>query len=406
MRLTTIFFIGLLSLPAFAAEKNADWPQWRGPNRDGVSQESGLLKKWPENGPKQLWRVSTGKGFSSVVVAGGKVYGAWAKGNYEELICLDEKSGEQLWKHRLGTVFVNEMGSGPRSSPIVDDGLVYAIGARGNLHAVDAKSGEKAWSRNLTREYGTRIPRWGYSSSPLVEGNLLLVELGGKRGYAFAAFDKKTGNIVWHSESDQPGYSSPIVITMHGKKQVVFFSAYGLQALSLDDGKLLWKHSWDTNYNVNAAIPLFYPPNNILISSSYGVGAALVEVNKSGGRFETKQAWFTKRFKNHFNSSVLIGDYVYGFDNAILKCLDVRTGEEKWKARGFSKGSLIAADGKLIVLGEQGRLALVEATPDEYQEISSFQPLSGKCWSSPSLANGRLYVLNEKELISFDIRSK
>lgn len=382
-----------------------DWPQWRGPQRDGTSSETGFAKTWPSNGPKVVWRAKSGDGYSAISVSNGRLYTMWGEGNFEYLFCFNAADGKEIWRYKMGTNVFNDQGSGPRATPIVDDGMIYAIGARGNLHAVNAGTGAHVWSHDMEKEYDARIPRWGYSGSPLIEGNRVFVEIGGKRDYAFGAFDKKTGKLLWHSESRDLGYSSPLGITVNGRRQIVFFTANGLVAVAPENGKLLWDFAWTTSYDVNSAMPIFIAPNKLYLSSGYGVGAAVIQIDGSGDRFSVKQMWRSKEMKNRFNSSVMHGDYIYGFDEAIFKCIDARTGEEKWKARGFSKGQLILADGHLIVLGEQGNLAIVEATPVEYREKASTQILTGKCWTVPSLANGRLYLRNQSEMLCVDLRA-
>lgn len=386
-----------------AKELNDDWPQWRGPNRDGISKETGILKSWPENGPTVLWRNQIGEGYSAMAVANDKLFTMWTVGKKEVLFCLNEATGEEIWRHEIGSYFFNDQGGGPRACPTVDGNLVYAAGARGNLKAVDVNSGKLVWERDLVSEYGARIPRWGYSSSPLVEGNMLMIENGGKSDHAYLAFNKKNGELVWHSHTDKPGYSSPLAITVNDQRQIVFFSASGLSGVTADKGRLLWEYPWTTSYDANIAIPIFMPPNKIFISTNYGVGAAMVEIVEENGGFEARTAWKTRIMKNHFNSSILHDDHLYGFDNGILKCIEAETGEEKWKTRGFQKGSLVFVDGHLIILGERGKLALAVADPNEYREVSAVQALTGKCWTMPTVSDGKLYLRNQREMICIDI---
>ena len=382
-----------------------DWPQWRGPNRDGISQEKGLLKKWPTAGPKIIWKVATGEGYSGISISTGRAFTMFAHNGNEYLICLDASNGKELWRTNVSPRFRNDQGHGPRSTPTVDDGLVYALGAKGFLLATNAKDGKKIWGHDLAEEYGGKIPTWGISTSPVVEGDLLLVDIGGKQGHSLGAFHKKTGELIWNSQTDEPGYSSPIVVTMNGYRQALFFTGTALVSVSPKSGELLWRYPWKTSFHVNAATPLFVPDDKVFISSSYGVGAAVVQINNNGV-LNVETLWKSNVMKNHFSSSVLIDRYIYGFDDRILKCIDAYTGEEQWKQRGFQKGSLIYADGHLIILGERGKLALVEATPAEYKEKAKAQVLRGKCWTMPTLANGKLYLRNQKELLCLDVTGK
>ncbi len=390
---------GFNSMPA----QTNDWPQWRGPNRDGISSETDILKSWPENGPNVVWRIAVGYGYSSIAISNGKLYTMWSEGDDEVLFCLIASTGKEVWRYKIGRRFRNDQGDGPRSCPTVDGQVVYAAGAYGDLHAVDVESGKRGWSRSLVMEYGSRTPRWGYSSSPLVEGDMLLVQVGGRPNFGFMAFNKKTGDVIWSSQTDRPAYSSPLAITVNGTRQVLFFSASGLHSVASENGELLWDYPWKTSYNANIAIPIFISPDKVFISTNYGVGAAVIQIKGKSGKLDVETVWRNKKMKNHFNTSVLHDNHLFGFDNAIFKCIDAATGEEKWKTRGFQKGSLLFVDGHLIVLGERGRLALVEVDPSEYKEKASAQILKGKCWTMPTLAGGKLYLRNQKEMLCLDV---
>jgi outer membrane protein assembly factor BamB len=306
-----------------------------------------------------------GEGFSSISVWQGHLYTLWDEGESEYLVSLDAATGKELWRHRVDESFTNSWGNGPRSTPAVDSEVVYAVSARGKLHAVTALEGRAIWSHDLAVEYGGTIPAYGYASSPMIESGRLFVEAGGKDNLAFIAFDKSTGEVVWASQTDAAAYSSPLAITVDGVRQVVFFSASGLSAVAPEDGRLLWKQSWDsscpaTGIPTNVAHPIFIPPDKIFVSNGYGTltGSAVFRIVRRGEEFATQTVWRSETMRNLLNSSILHDNYIYGFDIGILKAIDAATGEEKWKARGFERGSLIAADGKLIVLGEQGKVAL------------------------------------------------
>ncbi len=420
-KMLRIYLIGfLLSVTVLAAAgpgtseeapaKAGEWPQWRGPHRDAVSTEKGILKEWPAAGPKLLWRIPVGEGFSSISVADGRLYTLWDESEAQYLVSLDAASGNQLWRRRIGESFSDYYGNGPRSTPAVDGGIVYAVSARGHLYAVDAREGRQLWSHDLAAEYGGRVPSYGYSSSPLIEGEKLVVEVGGKDGFAFMAFDKSTGEVVWASQSDAAAYSSPLAVTVSGIRQIVFFSASGLFALAAEDGELLWTYAWNsacpsTGIPLNVAQPIFIAPDKVFLSGGFGTttGSAVLRVHREGEGFRTETIWRAEQMRNQLNSSVFFEGHIYGFDVAIFKAIDALTGEEKWKARGFERGSLLEADGHLIVLGEKGRLALVEATPDGYREQASVQALEGKSWTMPTLAGGRLYLRNHTEMVSFDL---
>lgn len=399
LRLPLTLGLCLLAGAALAA----DWPQFRGPNRDGVSRETGLLKSWPAGGPKVLWKAPAGEGFSHVVVAGGRLFTLYGQGSQEVAVALDAASGKQVWKTPIDGKYTSDMGNGPRSTPTVDAGTVYALSANGKLVALNAANGKKVWEKDLADEFDARLPGWGASTSPLVEGNLLLVDVGGSGGKSLVAFDKKTGKTVWTSQNDKAGYSAPIAITVGGVRQVIFFTATSVVSVAPATGKAFWRIPWRTDWDVNAAAPIFVAPDKLFISSGYGVGAALYKL-KGGGQPE--EIWKSRGMKNQFSSSVLHNGTIYGFDDTTFKAIDAATGKDLWRQRGLGHGSLILADGHLAVLSERGKLVLVEATPAAYKEKGSVEILSGKCWTAPTLANGKLYVRNEEEMKALDWTGK
>jgi outer membrane protein assembly factor BamB len=383
-----------------------DWPQWRGPNRDGISSETGLLKSWPKEGPKILWRVPSGEGYAGIVIAKGRGYTMAGQSGSEFIICFDPTNGKEIWRTKSDGMFYNDQGNGPRSTPIVEGELVYGLSGNGKLHALNTKDGKSVWMHDLRAEYGGKIPEWGISTTPLIEGELLIVDVGGKSGHSVMAFDKRSGKVAWKSESDIPGYSAPIAVTINGVRQVFVFTGSGLVALAPADGKLFGRYDWDTRYDVNAATPVFIAPDKIFIASGYGKGSALLQSQTSNGKASLREVWRSRDMANHFSSSVLHNNHLYGFDDFLLTCLDVATGQPKWQQRGFNKGSLLFADGHLIVLGEYGNLALVEATPAGYKEKASAQILKGKSWTMPTLANGKLYLRNQSEMVCLDLAAK
>ena len=267
-----------------SSQATLDWPQWRGANRDAVSLEQGLVDEWPEGGPRVVWRAKIGSGYSSVSVSEGRLYTLWDEKGTQFLFCLDARNGNELWRFELGKGFTNHYGNGPRSTPLIDGRVVFTIGTQGRLVAVDKRNGELVWQRDLVKEYGTKLPSYGYSSSPLVVGDRLVVEAGGNNA-TFMAFDKKSGKIAWSSQDDRPAYSSPIDVSIDGVRQIVFWSAHGLHSVSPDDGKLLWEYSWETFCPVtgdplNTGTPIFMAPDRIFISS--GSGAAVIRIDPDG----------------------------------------------------------------------------------------------------------------------------
>jgi outer membrane protein assembly factor BamB len=401
---SSLFVLTLVAAsPSIDEDANADWPQWRGPDRDGVSGETELLTSWPDSGPEVLWRVPLGEGYSSVSVAQGRVYTMSGEGPDEFVLCLDASSGAEIWRFRSDSKFSEAHGNGPRSTPTVDGDRVFVLSTKGKLYALGAKNGEKLWQHDFRKQFGSSIPIWGFATSPLVENDLLVVEVGGEPGKSIVAFDKTSGAVVWTSHSDKPAYSSPIAVTLNGIRQIVFLTSKTLLSVAPADGQIYWQYDWPVHGGITVATPILIPTDKLFISSGYDTGAALVQVKESHGKFAVEEVWKSRVMKNHFNSSVRHENYLYGFDNFILKCIEASSGKEQWAKRGFEKGSLILADGHLIVLSEEGKLAVVEAVPAEYREKATFQVLEGTCWTPPTLDDGKLYVRSEKELACLDM---
>ena len=387
-----------------AADPAQEWPQWLGPHRNGISGVTGLQRQWPAAGPVEVWRRPLGEGFSAIAVSGGALYTMFADASGEYIVSLDAADGDERWRVRSGDHYIERQGgNGPRCTPTVDGSIVYALSASGELYAVRTESGEVAWKRDLPADFGAERPTWGFSGSPLVEGDLLLLEVGGSKDRALAALDKRSGKTVWTGQASKIAYSSPIAATIDGLRQVLFFTASGLVAVGPTNGTVYWEYPWRTPYDVNASTPLFIPPNRFFLSTGYDVGAGLIEVSTSAGGMQAKSVWRNKSMKNKMATSVHVDGFLYGLDNAILKCVDVATGTGQWRARGHGMGSLIWADGLLIVLSDTGRLALVEADPAGHSEIAAAQVLEGLCWTAPSLAHGRVYLRDMSQIVCLQL---
>ena len=391
---------------AATAVAGTDWPQWRGPNRDGVSAESGWQTAWPKTGPERLWNVSVGKGFSGVAVAEGRLFTMGNKGGTDTVYCLDSGTGRQLWKHsyscRSGT------DAGPRVTPTVDGNRAYTLSREGHLFCFDASTGRIIWSKAASRDLAAKIPTHGLACHPLVVGKMLILELGAKGG-SVVAFNKTNGGVIWQSGFEDVGYSSPVVQNMGGGPSVVVFTGSAVVGMRAADGHVLWRYKWKVDYQCAIATPIV-SGDKVFVSSGYGMGCALLRVRP--GRPEV--LWKHKQMSNHFNSCVLWKGHLYGFDGderskykPSLKCLAFDTGKVKWSQDGLGKGSLIIADGKLIVLSERGELVIAEATPRGFSEISRAKVLNGKCWTAPVLACGRIYCRNHQgDLVCLNVSAK
>lgn len=383
-----------------------DWPQFRGPSRDGISAETGLLSSWPETGPKEVWRRPIGEGYSAISVVGNRLYTMYAtppegeEPGVEMAAAFDADSGDEIWSTAVGTRLETEFGHGPRATPTVDGDSVYVLGAHGELAALDTKDGKVRWQLAFEERFGASRPHWGFSTSPLIDGDRLLIEAGGAEGKSYVALDKKTGETIWTAGDAGAGYNSILPVEMGGERRYVLVS--GTSLLCIDaDGATVWEHEWPAGET--HAIPILVAPNRIYASGAQGVGAQLVEVEE-GETVTVTQKWHTERMKNHFSAAVLHQGHLFGFDNATLKAISVDDAAMAWGKRGLGKGSLILADGHLIVLSDRGKLLLVEATDEGYVEKGSVQALEGRSWTAPVLSHGRLYLRNHEEMVVYDLR--
>jgi outer membrane protein assembly factor BamB len=372
------------TIPSIAA----DWPAWRGPNGDGISTETGW-KLAAE--PQPLWEAEVGLGFSSFVVANEKVMTTGHADGQDTIWCLDAVSGKVLWKYSYAADLGDKYYEGGTSNtPTIDGDKLYHLSRWGDLFCFEIATGKVIWERQVQKETESSIPDWGYAGAPLVQGNLLIINVG-KAGMGV---DKMTGKIIWKSDTDSAGYSTPVAYSSAGKKLAIVSSTDAYTAIQVDNGTPIWSYRWATRYGVNASDPIVNG-EHVFISTGYNKGCTLLKINDS----KPTKIWENKFLKNQFNSSVLIGNCLYGIDGdqnsrCSLKCLDFMTGAVLWEEKSIGFGSLMASDGRLIILTEKGELVIAKATSNGYEESSRAQVLSGRCWSAPVLANGRLYVRN------------
>ena len=388
----------------FSEARAQDWPQWRGPNRDGISKETGLLKQWPATGPALVWKATgAGGGYSSLAISGGRIFTMGVRAGRENVIAFDVATGKELWATPHGAVFSNDRGDGPRGTPTVDGDRLYALGGNGDLSCLDTKTGKIVWTLNILQKFGGENPKWGISESPLVIGEKVLVNPGGPNA-SVMALNKKDGTVIWKTQSDQAGYSSAMPVQIGGTTQIVFFTDQRALGVDLKDGKFLWSYPKASNNVANVATPIVRG-NRVFVSSDYGTGAALVEI-KAGGT--AQEVYFTKEMRNHHSSSILIGDYLYGFSSGILTAMRFDTGAVAWKDRSVGKGSLVYADGNLYAFSENGVVGLIEATPTGYVEKGRFriQQDSLPTWTHPVIAGGRLYLRDQNTIYAYDVKQK
>lgn len=402
------------------------WPGWLGVRRDGVGALEPLPRSWHAGEPRRHWRVAGGDGYSSFAVAGGRVHGMIGRDDSEVIVCLALDTGRELWTQAHQPQSRSEGYEGPRATPTLRGDRLWTVTSDGVLWCLATGDGAVRWRCNLPQTFDARPPRWGYAFSPLVVGNRVYVVPGGRRG-GVAALDAGTGAIVWTSQDDSAGYSSPIHAVLDGVEQVVFFTGRRLIGVAASDGTLLWQLPWPTSFEVNAATPLLIRATRqgkeltyLFISSGYNQGCALVKVESAGaGRFLARPVYTSNELCCHFATPIRHRGHVYGLDETRdLTCLDLRTGQVAWRFDkpdddedglrrvSFKKGSLLRAGDTLIVLGEEGKLALVEATPQEYRERAAARPFRDRCWTMPVLADGRLIVRDRRSIACYDLRGR
>lgn len=412
-RLTQLAFLaGLLVTAALLASAfGADWPQWRGLRRDGVSQETGLLAQWPQGGPRQVWKAQAlGEGYAGLAIANGRIYTQGQRGDRQYVLALDAATGKKLWETPAGRLFRESRGNGPRGTPTVEGDRLFALAADGTLVCLETAGGKPVWSVNFAEQFGGRVPNWGYSESPLVDGAQVIVTPGGPAA-AVVALEKRSGKVVWKSQSDRAGYSSPIVAEVSSAagtvRQVVVLTGERAIGLRAWNGDLLWSYDKVSNRVANIATPIFRN-GFVFLSTDYGTGCALLELRAEGDGVTAREVYFNRDMRNHYSSSVLHGEYLYGFSSAVLTAMNLQSGEVLWRDRGVGKGSLILAEGHLYLLGENGAVGLARATPSGYREQSRFQISRGSypTWTPPAIADGRLYLRDQDALYCFDIQAR
>ena len=389
-----------------------DWPQWRGPNRDGKSPATGLLDQWPSDGPNLVWNITgLGNGYSTPAIVGDRIYILGSEGNREFLFALSADDGSQIWKYALGEKIDAGGFKGPKGTPTVDGNNLYAIGSDGTLACVDAESGESRWTRNLKSDFGGQHGHWAYAESPLIDGDKLVCTPGGQT--AIVALNKNTGQPIWRSPIARftgggyttAGYASTIAATLGGTKQYVAFLSGGVVGVSADKGEPLWRYDAPANGTANCSTPVA-SGNSVFAASGYNNGGGRADIVRGSGGWNAKEAYFQKKIQNHHGGFILHEGFIYGTNDSSLLCLDWRTGDIQWQERSVGKGSISFAEGNLYVRGESGAVALVEASPNGYNEKGRFnQPdrSNKKAWAHPVVADGKLYLHDDDRLLCFDI---
>ncbi len=387
-----ILFTLFLVITSFDLGRATDWPNWRGPNHNGISNESDWFQKWPSSGPTKLWKASVGTGFAAVSVSGGRVFTMGNKSNRDQVIALDDVTGDELWRHTYSEkLTANLYDGGPNATPTVDGNLVYTLSKTGKAYCFKAESGEVVWTKDLKRLYNAKVPKWGFASSPLIQGKQVVYNVG-TRG---VALEKSSGRLSWKTGSGTAGYASAVPYNHKGKNALVIFAADSAYGVDLSNGRQLWKKSFRTSADVNAADPVLYNGKIFLTSNSRD--GELLELSSTS----TRSKWKNRNMRMHFNAGVIIGDYLYGADGRIergktVRCINMKTGETEWTKTNMPCSSITAADNKLIILTRDGTLYIAEASPTRFKQLAKSNVLNGTCWTVPVLANHSLYVRNSK----------
>jgi len=380
------------------------WTSFRGPGAAGRYDEMPVVDDWPSAGLPLLWKQPIGQGWSSFAVADGVAYTLERRRAQEVVAAYDVASGRELWSESWKSSFSESADrDGPRATPVWDEGRVYALGAAGDLVALEAASGRRLWRRDILRENDAANIQWGVAASPVVIGDVVVTMPGGPEGRAVVAYDKLTGEPRWSALSDAVAYTTPMLLTLAGREQLLVVTATRAVGLDPLDGGLLWEHPWATDMGVNAAQPIVVGTDRFILSAGYGHGAALVEVAAAGDAFTTRAVWETNRMKNKLSSSVYHDGHLYGLDEGILACIDVATGDLRWKGGRYGHGQLLLVQGALVVLTEDGELALVEAVPEAFVERARFAALDGQTWNNPAISSGILLVRNSREMAAYRI---
>jgi outer membrane protein assembly factor BamB len=404
-----------------AEVSGGDWPQFRGPAHDSITPEK-ILTAWPKDGPRQLWKVPLTGGFSSITISGGKAFTLVKRtlegADREVCVALDAANGKELWAVPIGVAKYdnggnngasdNNGGDGPRSTPTIDDGRVYVLSSRLVLYCLYAGTGKEVWTKDLIGEHAGRNISWQSAASPLIDGELIFLA-GGGPGQSLLAFNKKDGKVVWKGEDELMTHSTPIAAEILGVRQVIFFTQRGLVSVAPQTGAVLWRQPF--RYVTSTAMTPVVAGDIVYCSAGYGVGSGAYKISRSGDIFGVKELWFQPAnvFNNHWSTPVFKEGYLYGlfgfkdFGRCPMKCVELATGKVMWSQEGFGPGGTILVDGRVLVLGDAGQLVLVEANAARYAEVARAQVISGKCWSTPTVSNGRIYARSTKEGVCLDV---
>jgi len=408
---TKILIPGLLLLCVVVqTQAQTEWQQWGGPTRNFISNSKGLAASWPATGPRQLWSRPLGQGHSSILVDRNTLYTMYSQGDQEVVVALAADTGKTLWEHKYNapTAGMNyKEGLGPHSTPLLVGNLLYAVGALGHLHALDKKTGKVVWSHDLWKEYGGTKRDRGYACSPLAYKKTIILPVGGT-GQALIAFNQTDGTVAWKNQTLDVSPSSPIIIKVDGQEQLIAFLGKTITGIDPNNGELLWSHPHVTNWGLNISTPIWGDDNLLFVSSAYSGGSRVLKLTQMAGKTTVTELWFNNRMRVHHGTTVRIGDYVYGssgdFGPAFFAGVNVKTGEISFQDRSFPKTNFVLAGGKLIMLDEDGNLALATVSPAGLKVISKVSVMKNLAWTVPTLVGTKLYLRDRQTIAALDLK--
>lgn len=403
-------FTCVLLLAILSPLASAQWPGWGGPNRNFTVDVKGLSTQWSTDGPKQVWSRDLGPGYSAIAVDQGRLYTMYRKGKKEVVVALDAETGKTVWEHQYDAFLLKDMdpqfGEGPNATPLVHDGRVYTLGIAGRLECVDQKTGKRIWSSGLVQKLKATVPGFGFSSSPIAYKDTLIVSAGGKNA-GVAAFDLKTGKLRWRKHDFVDTYSSPIVINVDGEDQLILLVDREVVGLNPTTGDLKWRFPHENQWKTNISMPVWGDDGLLYVTSGGTAGSRALKLTRNGDSTSVEEVWTNKKVKIGQGNVIRIGDQVYGSGGgsgpAFISSLNAKTGELNWQKRGFAKAMILHADGKLIILDENGKLGIATATPDDLTVHCEFDLLTKPAWTVPTLVGKRLYVRDKVKIIALDL---
>jgi outer membrane protein assembly factor BamB len=403
------FIVLLILVVSIQALAQSEWPQWGGPSRNFTTNSKGLASKWPAEGPKKLWTRPLGAGHSSILVDRNMLYTMYSSGDEEVVIALAADTGKTIWEHKYPapTAGMNyKEGLGPHATPLLVGNRIFAVGAIGKLHALDKQTGKVIWSHDLWTEYNGKKMDRGYSCSPLAYKNTIILTLGGP-GQTLVAFNQQDGSVAWKNQTLDMSPTSPILINVDGEDQLVAFMGKQIVGVNPNNGELLWSHGHVTDWGLNISNPIWGADNLLFVSSAYSGGSRVLKLTRKDGKTSVEELWFDRRFRLHHSTAIRIGDYVYGssgdFGPAPFSAINVKTGEIAFHDRTFPKANFLYVDGKLIILDEDGTLALATVTPTGLNVISKTALMQNLAWTVPTLVGTKLYLRDRRTITAVDL---